>query len=233
MVFTSPHMRTIIKPTTNKRGAFGRQTDTGRRPPPKGEDNEPLPHYIRHPRQRNRDHQHHRAQRDRSPQGIQGILQSFCSIIPDIIGIELIREDVGATKQQERDTLAAIMQMVEELGPNSYLATAFAGCFEDAEENIENDFAFSMKERYESSKKDADYFHEAANTFSNDLDKARDEIAAIKAELTDAQNRRIEAEASYNSLVDRTTAAEARAEAAEDEIVTLKAKLYDYITAGA
>ena len=159
--------------------------------------------------------------------------KAFCSIIPDIIGIELIREDVGATKQQERDTLTAIMQMVEELGPNSYLATAFAGCFEDAEENIENDFAFSMKERYESSKKDADYFHEAANTFSNDLDTARDEIAAIKAELTDAQNRRIEAEASYNSLVDRTTAAEARAEAAEDEIVTLKAKLYDYITAGA
>ena len=66
--------------------------------------------------------------------------KAFCSIIPDIIGIELIREDVGATKQQERDTLAAIMQMVEELGPNSYLATAFAGCFEDAEENIENDF---------------------------------------------------------------------------------------------
>lgn len=117
--------------------------------------------------------------------------------------------------------------------PDSETETAFAGCFEDAEENIENDFAFSMKERYESSKKDADYFHEAANTFSNDLDKARDEIAAIKAELTDAQNRRIEAEASYNSLVDRTTAAEARAEAAEDEIVTLKAKLYDYITAGA
>lgn len=58
--------------------------------------------------------------------------KAFCSIIPDIIGIELIREDVGATKQQERDTLAAIMQMVEELGPNSYLATAFAGCFEDA-----------------------------------------------------------------------------------------------------
>lgn len=36
--------------------------------------------------------------------------KAFCSIIPDIIGIELIREDVGATKQQERDTLAAIMQ---------------------------------------------------------------------------------------------------------------------------
>lgn len=35
--------------------------------------------------------------------------KAFCSIIPDIIGIELIREDVGATKQQERDTLAAIM----------------------------------------------------------------------------------------------------------------------------
>ena len=159
--------------------------------------------------------------------------KALCSSIPDIFNIELVREGVGATKQQERDTLAAIMQMVEELGPDSYLATAFAGCFEDAESNIENDFADSMKERYESSKRDAEHFHEAAITLRNDLDKAGGEIAAIKAELEDAQNKRIAAEDRYNSLVDRTTAAESRAEAAEAEITSLKAKLYDYIVAGA
>ena len=67
---------------------------------------------------------------------------------PDIYDIELIRTDACATKQQERDTLAAIMKMVEELGPQSYLATAFDGCFEIAEQNIENDFADSMKDRW-------------------------------------------------------------------------------------
>ena len=39
---------------------------------------------------------------------------------------------------------------MDTLGPDSYLATAFAGCFEDAEENIKNDFACSMKQRLES-----------------------------------------------------------------------------------
>lgn len=55
-----------------------------------------------------------------------------------IQNVELHRENTCATKQQERDTLAAIRKMVEELGPQSYLATAFEGCFEDAEQNIED-----------------------------------------------------------------------------------------------
>lgn len=71
--------------------------------------------------------------------------------VPDILDIELIRDDALATKEQERETLATIRQMVEELGPQSYLATAFEGAFEDAEVNIENDFGDSMKRRYESS----------------------------------------------------------------------------------
>lgn len=66
----------------------------------------------------------------------------------DITSIELYRENAIATKQQERDTLAAIRKMVEELGPQSYIATAFDGCFEDAENNIENDFGDSMKGRW-------------------------------------------------------------------------------------
>lgn len=62
--------------------------------------------------------------------------------------IDLIRENVPATKQQEWEALEKIKAIVETLGPQSYLATAFEGCFEDAECNIENDFADSMKARW-------------------------------------------------------------------------------------
>ena len=53
------------------------------------------------------------------------------------------------TKDQEREALAKIKEIVDGLGPDSYIATAFDGCFEIAEENIENDFACSMKQRVE------------------------------------------------------------------------------------
>lgn len=115
-----------------------------------------------------------------------------------ITSIELVRENTCATKQQERDALAAIRQMVEELGPQSYLATAFAGCFEDAENNIENDFADSMKARWlhadaqlnaakgtieelkeqlEESKKDWEAAHAAAHAIAEEKDA---EIAALR-----------------------------------------------------
>lgn len=47
-----------------------------------------------------------------------------------IISIELASTNTPATKQQERDTLEKIRKMVEQLGPDSYLATAFEGCFD-------------------------------------------------------------------------------------------------------
>lgn len=57
-----------------------------------------------------------------------------------IISIELASTNTPATKQQERDTLEKIRKMVEQLGPDSYLATAFEGCFDLAAENIDNDW---------------------------------------------------------------------------------------------
>lgn len=57
------------------------------------------------------------------------------------------------TKEQERNALEKIKKIVEELGENSYIGMAFEGCFEVAEENIENDFGCSMKQRAESAEK--------------------------------------------------------------------------------
>lgn len=71
----------------------------------------------------------------------------------EITDVELYSTDAPATKDQEREALEKIKAMVAELGPQSYLKTAFAGVFEDAETNIENDFAFSMKARVEDAEK--------------------------------------------------------------------------------
>lgn len=56
-----------------------------------------------------------------------------------IIDIELVSTDAPATKQQEREALDKIRKLVEQLGPDSYLATTFEGCFQLAAENIDND----------------------------------------------------------------------------------------------
>lgn len=97
-----------------------------------------------------------------------------------ILDVELVAENAIATKAQERATLEAIRKMVEELGPDSYIATAFEGCFHDAEENIENDFGFSMKRRLESA------------TFAEDelrgkLAEANKAIAALEQQNTKLQ----------------------------------------------
>ena len=65
----------------------------------------------------------------------------------EITDVELYDTDAPATKDQERETLEKIKAMVAELGPQSYLATAFEGCFADAESNIENDFGDSTVQR--------------------------------------------------------------------------------------
>ena len=57
------------------------------------------------------------------------------------------------TKEQERKALEKIRKIVADLGENSYVGMAFEGCFEVAEENIENDFGCSMKQRAEAAEK--------------------------------------------------------------------------------
>ena len=70
-----------------------------------------------------------------------------------ITKVELISSDSPATKEQERKALEKIKKIVNELGEGSYIGTAFEGCFEIAEENIEYDFCCSMKQRAESAEK--------------------------------------------------------------------------------
>lgn len=68
-----------------------------------------------------------------------------------------------ATKEQERKALEKIREIVDGLGENSYIGTAFEGCFEIAEENIEYDFADSMEQRLEGAKREIDFLKETVN----------------------------------------------------------------------
>ena len=87
-----------------------------------------------------------------------------------ITSVELVSSDAPATKRQERAALEKIRKIVDELGPDSYIATAFDGCFKDAEANIENDWALSMKDRWLTSDREL-------NDANGTIEELRDKLA--------------------------------------------------------
>ena len=86
-------------------------------------------------------------------------------------------------KEQERKALEQIKKIVAGLGEDSYIGIAFEGCFEIAEENIENDFACSMKQRAEAAERKAEAL--AATAIENEKRgmEARNHAAALEDNL--------------------------------------------------
>lgn len=119
--------------------------------------------------------------------------------------VQQIQTNAGVSKDTEREYLGRIKNILDALGPNSYCATAFEGCVGDAEENIDNDFAVSMKGRWESEKKAHEETREGLIGKLNDRIKR---VAELEAEVQKA----------------RQMEAQARKEAAEDKIALEKAK---------
>lgn len=179
------------------------------------------------------------------------------------------------SKQQERNALTEIQEIVNVLGPDSYLATAFAGVFNYAKTNIENDFTWGpveelMIEReshrktqvlYEGQKEIADRITsslsdaqealiERNKAYDQERARAREleeqchtynmELAEASAVLEDARRDRDKFELRYEETneqliaeLDSHEATVAKLHDAELEILRLKAKLYDLMTAGA
>lgn len=102
---------------------------------------------------------------------------------PDIFGVELVAENTPATKDQEREALEKIKAILDTLGPDSYVGTAFEGCLEIAEENIEDAFACSMKRRAEAAERKAEELEKKVSAL--ELDN-RDLRLAIKKEKEEA-----------------------------------------------
>ena len=117
------------------------------------------------------------------------------------------------TKAQERKALEQIRKIVEGLGEDSYIGMAFEGCFEIAEENIENDFGCSMKQRWESAEKKVANLMDERRSAELFLSEKMDEIEKLV------------------KLRDEKKEQDAKVESLETEIIKLKAKLYDMMTA--
>lgn len=134
---------------------------------------------------------------------IQGKIYGAAKL--DDCTIQQIQTNAGVSKDTEREYLGRIKNILDALGPNSYCAMTFEGCVEDAEENIDNDFAVSMKGRWESEKKAHEETREGLISKLNDRIKR---VAELEAEVQKA----------------RQMEAQARKEAAEDKIALEKAK---------
>lgn len=119
------------------------------------------------------------------------------------------------TKEQERKALEKIRNIVEELGADSYLSMAFEGCFELAEENIDNDFGCSMYQRVVS----AELGEEKANA---QLRKAQADLKAAIVE-TETVRRQLQGEEGINAnLRESVDRWKEHCEAQDAEIVRMK-----------
>lgn len=152
------------------------------------------------------------------------------------------------TKEQERKALEQIRKIIAGLGDLSYIGTALEGCLEIADQNIEYDFADSMKGRVEIADKKVkeltsqiehlqgvrqhiekqlqDMTKQSEQNFQSACDKAT-EIRDLKGQLEAAQNRATEAE---EAITEVTAKAQQTIDRQADEIIRLKAKLYDLMT---
>ena len=144
----------------------------------------------------------------------------------EITDTELTSTDVNATKEQERETMEKIKAMVAELGPQSYLKTAFEGVFEIAEMNIDEDAAYSFPGRVsllEEQLKEMGSKYNAARSdvevLNSQLDHVREQLAAAQEQIATLKRGHLPEELRRDLWVMTTTEAEASrarmAEAAE------------------
>ncbi len=149
------------------------------------------------------------------------------------------------TKDQERKVLEQIRKLVAGLGEDSYVAKAFEGCFEIAEDNITNDFACSMKQRAESAAKEREEWHQKATSFEIKWNEDDQKIADLYDELRRLQEKcekdcqlethktaewkkeADERQETINDLIAKTADLQKQLDEKDLEIIKLKARLFD------
>lgn len=93
------------------------------------------------------------------------------------------------TKEQELKALAQIKKIVEVLGEDSYIGMAFEGCFEIAEENIQNDWGCSMKERAESAERNLVLERNRIMTLQKEIEAREKEIEELQEDCKALNDR--------------------------------------------
>lgn len=146
------------------------------------------------------------------------------------------------TKEQERKALEQIIDIIAGLGAGSYIGYAIdKNVIDRAKENIENDFGIMTGEVIEHAEEATRKAEQKAAEAKQEKKAAEERAEAAEREAAEYK-RCYEAEAEagknavnqwirdFNTATERANEAENRAEAAEAEVIALKAKLYDYMT---
>lgn len=136
------------------------------------------------------------------------------------------------TKDEERKALEQIKKIIRELGADSYIGAAIDQTVLNlAEDNINNDFMITTTESIEN----ASAKLEEVRTELRDTRKERDDLKkSIEIEtnrVTEAHKKNDELRTRNSELLTDLIAAQTERDQQKQEIITLKAKLYDLITA--
>lgn len=153
---------------------------------------------------------------------------------------------MGKTKAEEYDALIQIRGILKDFDPeDTYIGKAFEGCVEQAKENLDNDWMFSFRSRYENRDRDATKLDEIITKTTEKLRESEE----ARVDLTKELNRKDDTIARYvdvvqgkdreisrlNGVINNKGAAYTDLEGKLEEqisdlrqtILELKAKLYD------
>ena len=144
-----------------------------------------------------------------------------------------------ATKAEEMKALNQIKKIVEGIGgADSYVGQAFSGCFEIAQENIENDFWNSMKDSLETARNNLKSERLMADTQRKQVADLKNELKLAKETCEQERERANgwvvkyrEMEMTNRKNCEAFQKHEDKVEALQMEIIKLKARLFDMMEA--
>lgn len=124
------------------------------------------------------------------------------------------------TKAEEMKVLEKIGKLVESTGEGSYISMAFEGVLEDAEDNINNDFGNSWKQRAEAAEKmvkqykkvrdelveERDELKQTINAKNEQIESLVEQLNALRAELNNTKEAATRAELSARREIKLETA---------------------------
>lgn len=145
-------------------------------------------------------------------------------------------KDKIVTKEDERKALTRIKMIIANLGEDSYVGTAFEGCCEIAESNIENDWACSMYQKVEMYQHQNDEFETRIGELKSELEEEK-RLHALQLEnfrtcMSNCETYKAEIEelrSDLKSAEDEISELEGDLNKSEETVVQLKARLFDLL----
>lgn len=140
------------------------------------------------------------------------------------------------TKDQEREVLRQIIELISSTDADGYIQTAFTGCVRDAERNIDEDAAFSWYDRAQSAERKAAEAQavakEAREAYENLKKRTEQKQAENETVINNLRGALKTAEDAAREHWNNFRKKEDEADALRQQVTELKAKLYDFMIKG-